>query len=72
MVSGEVDIEDLIPVEESVVTYTNAGYIKRMPVSEYKAQKRGGRGVTGMKQREDDYIDELQTCSSHDNILFLQ
>ena len=67
-VSGEVDIEDLIPVEESVVTYTNAGYIKRMPVSEYKAQKRGGRGVTGMKQREDDYIDELQTCSSHDNI----
>ena len=56
-VSGEVDIEDLIPVEESVVTYTNAGYIKRMPVSEYKAQKRGGRGVTGMKQREDDYID---------------
>lgn len=70
-VSGEVDIEDLIPVEESVVTYTNAGYIKRMPVSEYKAQKRGGRGVTGMKQREDDYIDELQTCSSHDNILFI-
>ena len=69
-VSGEVDIEDLIPVEESVVTYTNAGYIKRMPVSEYKAQKRGGRGVTGMKQRED-YIDELQTCSSHDNILFI-
>ena len=63
-VSGEVDIEDLIPVEESVVTYTNAGYIKRMPVSEYKAQKRGGRGVTGMKQREDDYIDELQTCSN--------
>ena len=62
-VSGEVDIEDLIPVEESVVTYTNAGYIKRMPVSEYKAQKRGGRGVTGMKQRE--------TCSSHDNILFI-
>ena len=42
-----------------------------MPVSEYKAQKRGGRGVTGMKQREDDYIDELQTCSSHDNILFI-
>ena len=45
-VSGEVDIEDLIPVEESVVTYTNAGYIKRMPVSEYKAQKRGGRGLS--------------------------
>lgn len=70
-VSGELDIEDLIPVEENVVTYTNAGYIKRMPVSEYKAQKRGGKGITGMKQREDDFIDELQICSSHDEILFI-
>lgn len=70
-VSGEVDIEDLIPVEESVVTYTNVGYIKRMPVSAYKAQNRGGRGVTGMKQREDDFITELETCSSHDHILFI-
>ena len=70
-VSGELDIEDLIPVEENVVTYTNAGYIKRMPVSEYKAQKRGGRGITGMRQREDDFIDELQICSSHDEVLFI-
>lgn len=70
-VSGEVDIESLIPVEESVVTYTNAGYIKRMPVSVYKAQNRGGRGVTGMKQREDDFITEMETCSSHDDILFI-
>ena len=70
-VSGEVDIEDLIPVEESVVTYTNVGYIKRMPVSAYKAQNRGGRGVTGMKQREDDCITEMETCSSHDHILFI-
>ncbi|MBR1563117.1 MAG: DNA gyrase subunit A [Ruminococcus sp.] len=70
-VSGELDIEDLIPIEENVVTYTNAGYIKRMPVSEYKAQKRGGKGITGMKQREDDFIDELQICSSHDEILFI-
>ncbi len=70
-VSGELDIEDLIPVEENVVTYTNAGYIKRMPVSEYKAQKRGGKGITGMRQREDDFIDELQICSSHDEVLFI-
>ena len=70
-VSGEVDIEDLIPVEESVVTYTNVGYIKRMPVSVYKSQHRGGKGVTGMKQREDDFITEMSVCSSHDNILFI-
>ena len=70
-VSGEVDIEDLIPVEASVVTYTNVGYIKRMPVSVYKSQHRGGKGVTGMKQREEDAISELQVCSSHDNILFI-
>lgn len=70
-VSGEVDIEDLIPVEESVVTYTNVGYIKRMPVSVYKSQNRGGKGVTGMKQREDDCVTEMAVCSSHDNILFI-
>ena len=70
-VSGEVDIEDLIPVEESVVTYTNVGYIKRMPISVYKAQNRGGKGVTGMKQRENDCITEMSVCSSHDNILFI-
>ena len=71
MVSGEVDIEDLIPVEESVVTYTNIGYIKRQPVSEYRTQHRGGRGVTGMKQREEDFVTEMFTCSSHDNVLFV-
>lgn len=70
-VSGEVDIEDLIPEEENVVTYTNAGYIKRMPTSVYKAQNRGGRGVTGMKQREEDFVSEMYTCSTHDNILFI-
>lgn len=70
-VSGEVDIEDLIPVEESVVTYTNQGYIKRMPVSVYKTQHRGGRGVTGMKQREDDVVSEMFICSSHDYVLFI-
>ncbi len=70
-VSGEVDIEDLIPVEDDVVCYTNNGYIKRMPVSAYKAQNRGGRGITGMKQREDDFIKEMAVCSTHDNILFI-
>ncbi len=70
-VSGEVDIEDLIPVEENVVTLTNNGYIKRMPVDEYKIQRRGGRGVTGMKQREEDFVEEMFICSSHDNILFI-
>lgn len=70
-VSGEVDIEDLIPVEESVVTYTNNGYIKRMPVSVYKTQNRGGRGVTGMKQRENDFVSEMFICSSHDHVLFI-
>jgi DNA gyrase subunit A len=70
-VSGEVDVEDLIPVEENVVTYTNSGYIKRMPVSTYKAQNRGGKGVSGMKQREDDFIEEMYICSTHDNLLFI-
>lgn len=70
-VSGEVDIEDLIPVEDCVVTFTNNGYIKRMPVDEYKIQRRGGRGVPGMKQREEDYVEEMFICSTHDNILFV-
>ena len=70
-VSGEVDIEDLIPVEDCVVTYTNIGYIKRMPVDVYKPQRRGGRGVSGMKQREEDFVNEMFICSTHDNILFI-
>ncbi len=70
-VSGEVDIEDLIPVEDCVVTLTHYGYIKRQPVDVYKSQKRGGRGVSGMKQREEDFVEELFICSSHDNVLFL-
>ncbi len=70
-VSGEVDIEDLIPEEDCVVTLTNNGYIKRMPVAEYKTQRRGGRGITGMKQREEDFVEEMFICGSHDNILFI-
>ena len=54
-ISGEVDIEDLIPEEECVLTYTNIGYIKRQPVDVYNLQKRGGKGVSGMKQREEDF-----------------
>lgn len=70
-VSGEVDIEDLIPVEDCVVTLTHFGYIKRQPVDVYKTQKRGGRGVSGMKQRDEDFVEELFICSSHDDVLFL-
>ncbi len=70
-VSGEVDIEDLIPVEDNVVTYTHYGYIKRQPTDAYKTQKRGGRGVSGMKQREEDFVEEMFVCSTHDNVLFI-
>ncbi len=70
-VSGEVDIEELIAVEDCVVTYTNNGYIKRMALDAYKTQKRGGRGVQGMKQREEDFVSEMFICSTHDNILFI-
>lgn len=70
-VSGEVDIEDLIPVEDNVVTYTNIGYIKRMALDAYKTQKRGGKGVIGMKQREEDVVNEMFIASTHDNILFI-
>ena len=58
-VSGEVDIEDLIPEEECVLTYTNIGYIKRQPVDVYNLQKRGGKGVSGMKQREEDFVEDM-------------
>lgn len=70
-VSGEVDIEDLIPVEESVLTYTNIGYIKRQPVEAYNLQKRGGKGVSGMKQRDEDFVENMFIASTHDNILFV-
>lgn len=70
-VSGEVDIEDLIPEEECVLTYTNIGYIKRQPVDVYNLQKRGGKGVSGMKQREEDFVEDIFIGSTHDNILFI-
>lgn len=70
-VSGEVDVEDLIPVEDCVVTLTDIGYIKRQPVSEYKIQKRGGKGVSAIKQRDEDFIQEMFIASSHDDVLFI-
>jgi DNA gyrase subunit A len=70
-VDGEVDIEDLIPVEDCVVTFTESGYMKRMPVDVYKTQKRGGKGVSGMKQREADFVNEMFISSTHDHILFI-
>ncbi len=70
-VSGEVDIEDLIPEEDCVVTLTHFGYIKRQPTDVYKLQKRGGRGVSGMKHRDEDFVEELFISSTHENVLFI-
>lgn len=70
-VSGEVDIEDLIPREQVVLTKTQNGYIKRMPCDEYSVQNRGGRGIRGITTREDDVVENMFVCSSHDNILML-
>lgn len=69
-VSGEVDIEDLIPQEECVVTLTQYGYIKRQPADVYKTQRRGGRGISGMTRRDEDFVTDLYTCSSHDYLMF--
>ena len=70
IIEDEIDIEDLIDEEECVYTLTNAGYIKRQPASTYKAQRRGGRGITAMTTREEDYVETLFTASTHDFILF--
>ncbi len=69
-VSGEVDIEDLIPEEECVITLTQYGYIKRQASDTYKAQRRGGRGISGMTRRDEDFVTDLYTCSSHDYLMF--
>ena len=69
-VSGEVDIEDLIPVEECVLTMTNFGYVKRQKMDTYHLQKRGGRGVTGMNRRDEDVATEIFVTGSHDYVLF--
>ncbi|PAD67335.1 DNA gyrase subunit A [Bacillus sp. 7586-K] len=65
-----IEDEDLIPVENVVITLTHNGYIKRLPVSTYRSQKRGGRGVQGMGTNEDDFVEHLLTTSTHDTLLF--
>ncbi|MCI8624547.1 MAG: DNA gyrase subunit A [Provencibacterium sp.] len=69
-VSGEMDIEDLIPVEDCVITRTYYGYMKRQPVDVYHTQRRGGRGISGLSRREEDFVEDLFICSTHDYILF--
>ena len=69
-VDDEIDIEDLIEEEECVFTLTRGGYIKRLPVSEYRAQGRGGKGVRAMSMKDEDNIQKVFTASTHDNILF--
>jgi len=69
-ISGEVDIEDLIPVEDCVLTYTHFGYIKRLPVDTYHAQKRGGRGISGLTRRDEDFCQEMFIGSTHDFLMF--
>jgi DNA gyrase subunit A len=69
-ISGEVDIEDLIPEEECVLTLTNLGYVKRQKTDTYKLQKRGGRGISGMTTREEDFASDIFVINTHDYILF--
>ena len=69
-VEDEIDVEDLIEEEQCVFTLTHGGYIKRLPVSEYRAQGRGGKGIRAMATKEEDYVDTVFTASTHDNILF--
>ena len=67
---GEFEEEDLIKEEQTVIALTHFGYIKRMPVDTYKSQRRGGKGITGIATREDDFVKEIFTASTHDTILF--
>ena len=67
---GEFDVEDLIKEEQCVVALTHFGYIKRMPIDTYKSQKRGGKGITGIATREEDFVKQIFTASTHDTILF--
>ena len=67
---GEIDIADMIPVEDVVISLTHMGYVKRFPVSEYRTQRRGGKGVTAHKPKEEDFVDNMFVSSTHDDILF--
>ena len=67
---GEIDIADMIPVEDVVISLTHMGYVKRFPVSEYRTQRRGGKGVTAHRPKEEDFVDNMFVSSTHDDILF--
>ena len=67
---GEIDIDDLIKEEQTVIALTHFGYIKRMPIDTYRSQKRGGKGITGIATREEDFVKQIFTASTHDTILF--
>lgn len=69
-VTGDVDIEDLIPEESCVITLTHFGYVKRQPVDVYRTQRRGGRGVSGMTRRDEDFVTDIYACSTHDHLMF--
>ena len=69
-ISGEIDVEDLIPEEDCVLTLTNFGYVKRQTLDTYRTQRRGGRGISGMSRREEDVASELFIANSHDFVLF--
>ncbi len=70
MVTNEIDIDDLIDEEDIVVTLTHSGYTKRLPVDTYKSQRRGGRGISGMSTREEDFVEHLFTTTTHHTLLF--
>ena len=67
---GEFEVEDLIKEEQTVIALTHFGYIKRMPINTYKSQRRGGKGITGISTREEDFVKEIFTASTHDTLLF--
>ncbi len=67
--SGDIEDEDLIPVEQVVVSMTHSGYVKRLPVTEYHAQNRGGKGITAHRPKEEDFVEKMFVCSSHDYLL---
>ncbi len=70
MVTTEIDIDDLIDEEDIVVTVTHKGYTKRLPVDTYKSQRRGGRGISGLTTREEDFVEHLFTTTTHHTLLF--
>ncbi len=66
---GDIVDADLIPVEDVAISITHSGYVKRLPIKEYKAQRRGGKGITGHRPKEEDFVEDMFVCSSHDDLL---